>query len=244
MKKLPILVIDDEEPVRSALCEVLDPEFATSQAAGTREALALLKGRPFSFVLLDLLLADGSGKDLLRSIKSAWPLTEVILVTGTNDVGTVLECLEEGAYDYLNKPWDLQDLRAVARRAAEKWALATLLCATEADQEGLGNPSPRTLAAEYLQSRRIPYSPAYQERIRRAAQAGPSLPFHQIVEDLEKTLILDALKASRSNRTLAAQLLGLHRNSLNLKIKLLNIQVPPKRSQGRPAAPGPGTALA
>ncbi len=93
---------------------------------GTSEdALERLSQRPFSVVLCDINLPRMNGEALLSAVKSSWPNTEVVMVTGEKDVQTAVRCMRLGAYDYISKPWDVEELRTVVSRASEKSGLLT-----------------------------------------------------------------------------------------------------------------------
>jgi DNA-binding NtrC family response regulator len=61
----------------------------------------------------------------LLAIKASWPGTEVVMVTGAREVEQAVRCMKSGAYDYISKPWNVEELQAIVRRAAEKWRLST-----------------------------------------------------------------------------------------------------------------------
>jgi DNA-binding NtrC family response regulator len=123
--KRPILLVEDETSVRAAMAESLSLDFNTQQAGDAAAALSMLEKQLFAVVLLDIRLGSGmSGAEFLKKIKSTWPKTEVVMVTGDTDSKMAVQCLQDGAFAYLTKPFDLVELRTVAQRAAEKWQLA------------------------------------------------------------------------------------------------------------------------
>ena len=123
-EKVSILVLDDDGPHAEAAAESLsrsgyDCTVATSGTVGIR----LLDKNSFDVVLTDLVMRDLSGIEIVRKVKASTPETEVIVMTGYPSYETALEAMDEGAYDYLNKPIDLNILRAKIRKALEKQKL-------------------------------------------------------------------------------------------------------------------------
>ena len=107
------LLVDDDEPFLAALAEAVSRESFSTRTATTLAAAkrALAAGAP-DVVLIDLHLPDGNGMELLEEL-SAFPTTEVVLITGRASVETAVEALRRGACDYLIKPLDLARIRTV-----------------------------------------------------------------------------------------------------------------------------------
>jgi putative nucleotidyltransferase with HDIG domain len=116
-----ILVVDDEETIREIVSSMLTgAQFRTRQAASGVEALALLdSGEEFDLVLSDLLMPEMHGLDLLERAKERYPNVPVVMVTAVNDIQAALQALRNGAYDYLLKPFEREQLLATVRRALE-----------------------------------------------------------------------------------------------------------------------------
>ena len=113
-----ILLVDDEEGIRFTLGCLLKKEgFRVEVAAGRGEALALLAAGPFDLALVDIMLAGENGIGLLGDIKSMYPSTQVIMITGRPEVDTAAEAVRLGAFDYLTKPIRHETLMAVSRHA-------------------------------------------------------------------------------------------------------------------------------
>jgi DNA-binding NtrC family response regulator len=116
-----ILVLEDDAALSEVLCEELAGlGHATTPARTLAEGSASLKSAEFDVALLDLILPDGSGVDLLRQIVADELPTEAIVLTGFGEVGTAVEAMKLGAYDYLTKPTRLDELAVLVSRAAEK----------------------------------------------------------------------------------------------------------------------------
>src|SRR5512133_1865866 len=116
-----ILVVDDEEPIREIVCSMLRTAgYKCSQAHSGNEALALLdSGEEFELMLSDLMMAELDGIGLLERTKERYPDMPVVMVTAVHDISVALAAIRNGAYDYLLKPFEREQLLATARRALE-----------------------------------------------------------------------------------------------------------------------------
>ena len=116
-----ILVVDDEETIREIVSSMLhSAQFQTRQASSGMEALALLNsGEEFDLVLSDLMMAEMDGIALLERSKERFPAMPVVMVTAVHDIQVALQALRNGAYDYLLKPFEREQLLATVRRALE-----------------------------------------------------------------------------------------------------------------------------
>ncbi len=121
MDRLRVLVVDDEESVRSLLQRVLEGAgYTVETAANGREALAKISELETVTVLLDIKMPEISGMEVLQRIVNSQPETSVIMVTAVGDAPTAIEAMKLGAYDYIIKPFDHDDLVWKVRRAIEK----------------------------------------------------------------------------------------------------------------------------
>ncbi len=116
-----ILVVDDEEAIREIVSSMLaSAGYATAQAASGLEALAILQsGEEFSLMLSDLMMAELDGIGLLERAKERYPDMPVVMVTAVHDISVALAAIRNGAYDYLLKPFEREQLLAAVRRALE-----------------------------------------------------------------------------------------------------------------------------
>lgn len=136
----PLLVVDDEELNRNMLQRRLSRrDFEVLTAASGAEALDLAQQRPFDAVLLDLMMPEIDGLEVLRRLRADGVTIPVIMVTARDDSASVIECLEAGASDYVTKPIDfpvlLARLQAVLRvRRAEEAQLRARAEAEAANQ--------------------------------------------------------------------------------------------------------------
>src|ERR1051326_2508953 len=116
-----ILVVDDEEPIREIISSMLNTAgYKTRQAASGMEALAILNSNgEFELMLSDLMMAELDGIALLERSKEKYPDMPVIMVTAVHDISVALAAIRNGAYDYLLKPFEREQLLAMVRRALE-----------------------------------------------------------------------------------------------------------------------------
>jgi putative nucleotidyltransferase with HDIG domain len=116
-----ILVVDDEDTIREIVCSMLAAaNYKTRQASSGRKALALLdSGEEFELMLSDLMMADMDGIGLLERTKEGYPDMPVVMVTAVHDISVALAAIRNGAYDYLLKPFEREQLLATVRRALE-----------------------------------------------------------------------------------------------------------------------------
>lgn len=116
----PILIVEDDNTIRVTVGNFLARQgYDVEVAECGEQALALLKERSFGLVLLDLRLPDMNGLDILARIKESDDQPLVIIMTAYPEVRTAVAALKAGAYDYINKPFDLEDLQELIRRAME-----------------------------------------------------------------------------------------------------------------------------
>jgi signal transduction histidine kinase len=127
-----ILVVDDEQSVATTIKAILqlDGNEVTAVTSG-KEALDLLREREFDIVLTDLRLDDLDGIEILRETQKLWPDTVSIMLTGYASLESAVTALRSGAYDYLIKPSDVDELRATVGRALERRRLRQRLVELE-----------------------------------------------------------------------------------------------------------------
>jgi DNA-binding NtrC family response regulator len=115
-----ILIVEDDETIRVTVAGFLVRQgFEVDTAADGAQAQELLGARRFALVLLDLRLPDASGLDILARVREADESCLVVIMTAYPEVRTAVAALKAGAWDYINKPFDLEDLRELIRRASE-----------------------------------------------------------------------------------------------------------------------------
>ena len=116
-----ILIVDDEDPIRDFVSVMLSSaNFVCTQAGSGKEALALLdSGEEYELMLSDLMMPGMDGIALLEAAKERFPDMPVLMVTAVTDVSVALGAIRNGAYDYLLKPFERDQLLAAVRRALE-----------------------------------------------------------------------------------------------------------------------------
>jgi len=121
MSEPTILVVDDDPSALRALIQVLRREkYAAEGASSARDALDKMRERTFDLVITDIRMERMDGMELLRSVRSEWPGLPVIVMTAFASIDTAIRSIHEGAYDYLSKPYEIEDLRLTVRRALEQ----------------------------------------------------------------------------------------------------------------------------
>ncbi|MDH5511465.1 MAG: sigma-54 dependent transcriptional regulator, partial [Nitrospinota bacterium] len=119
--KLPVLLVDDEPFHLESCSALLYGCGVTNQVriSDSREVIPFLAGTPVELVVMDLLMPYMGGRELLGKIAVRWPDIPVIIMTGVGELDTAVECMRNGAYDYLQKPVDGSRFTATVTRALE-----------------------------------------------------------------------------------------------------------------------------
>ena len=119
--KIKVLLVDDEQQFVETLAQRLETRgFVVDTALEGDRCLAILKDKDMDVVVLDVQMPGRSGIDTLKEIKKLRPLTEVIMLTGHATVETAIEGMKLGAYDYLMKPSEIDDLVAKIKGITQK----------------------------------------------------------------------------------------------------------------------------
>jgi len=120
-KQERILIVDDEELIRRLLHQKLSSEgYRCQKASSAAQALDKLKSNPVELVILDIKMPGKSGMELLLELRARYPDTAVIMATAIADTTTAIQCMKEGAYDYITKPFNLDKVVLSVGRALEK----------------------------------------------------------------------------------------------------------------------------
>src|ERR1700752_2184818 len=115
-----LLVVDDEESLRITTAAIFENEgYFVDTAASGDEAIALLQQVDYDLVLTDLHMEGGDGLSVLSQIRQHAPLTISVVLTGFASVESAIAALQEGAYDYLIKPCDIESMKHTIRRGVE-----------------------------------------------------------------------------------------------------------------------------
>src|SRR5712692_9955858 len=115
-----VLIVDDERSMRMVLATFLKRKgFQVSEASGVGEALKKIQQERFDVVITDLKMDDGGGIDVLRAVKRHTPDTPVIILTGYATIVSAIETMKLGAFDYLTKPFEPDELLLSIHKALE-----------------------------------------------------------------------------------------------------------------------------
>jgi DNA-binding NtrC family response regulator len=120
-----VLIVDDDRGIRAVLAGTLEADYDVVVAVDGPSALEAFEQQRFDAVLLDIRMPGMGGLEVLRRMKAIEPRVEVILLSAVEEVPTVVEGMKSGAFDYVTKPWGIDDLlsrlaRAVRRREGEE----------------------------------------------------------------------------------------------------------------------------
>ena len=183
-----ILVCDDDQAMRETLSAILKRDYKVLTVSSGEAALALLREEDIDLILLDVRLPGITGFDLLRIVKENYGLIECIMISAINEVETAVQAMKHGAYHYITKEFDSDELRSLVRNAFERQDL---------------NRQVMTLSAQVA------------EQSEREFLIGPSRQIRDIVDLVQKVAKLSAtvliLGESGTGKELLARLL--HRES-------------------------------
>lgn len=122
--KMPvILIVDDEESIRESLQLILEDTYTILTVTNGQEAIELIEKNDVDIVLLDLFMPVMDGRETLNRLKDIAPDIDVVVVTAINSVKEAVECIRQGAYDYITKPFEPDEILSVVSRIIEKQRL-------------------------------------------------------------------------------------------------------------------------
>ena len=117
-----ILIVDDERDIRELISDILEDEgFATRLAGNSDEAVAAINAEPPALMILDIWLKDSQmdGIDILKAVKRDNPDVPVVIISGHGNIEIAVAAIKQGAYDFIEKPFNIDQLLVVIRRAME-----------------------------------------------------------------------------------------------------------------------------
>ncbi len=116
-----VLIVDDEKAARYGMVKALRPEgYRISEAEDALSALTLITQQSYDVIVSDVTMPGMNGIDLLRKVREHHPHARVIIITAHGSERLAVEAMKAGAFDYLAKPFEIDDLRAIVRHAAEQ----------------------------------------------------------------------------------------------------------------------------
>src|SRR5450759_5057189 len=123
-KKISILIVDDEESVRDSLYNwFIEDGYRVECAENANKALSIIESDNFDIILADIKMPGMDGLEMLRRIKLLKTETIVIVMTAFATVDTAVQALKDGAFDYVTKPFDPDDLSHLIRNATKQISL-------------------------------------------------------------------------------------------------------------------------
>ncbi|MFH0878673.1 MAG: response regulator, partial [Lentisphaerota bacterium] len=128
-----LLIVDDEEGGRESLKAIFCKTHRVSAVVGAREAEQVLAGERIDLILLDNIMPDKDGVTFLAEARDLYPDIPIIMVSGSRAVRPALEALRGGAFEYLTKPYDVEEIRRVVDLALERNALHRRVEALQGD---------------------------------------------------------------------------------------------------------------
>ena len=189
-KPKTVLIVDDDEGMRDTLTAILKREYRVLRVMNGEAALPVLNRENVDLVLLDVRLPGISGFEVLRIVKENYSLVEVIMISAINDIETAVQAMKHGAYHYVTKDFDYDQLRSLVRNASDRQDL---------------NRQVLTLSAQVA------------EQTEREFVVGPSKMTRDIIDLVQKIAKLSAtvliLGESGTGKELLARLV--HRESGN-----------------------------
>jgi DNA-binding NtrC family response regulator len=136
-KPKTVLIVDDDEGMRDTLTAILKREYRVLRVASGEAALPVLNREDVNLMLLDVRLPGISGFEVLRIVKENYSLVEVVMISAITDVETAVQAMKHGAYHYVTKDFDYDQLRSLVAKASERQDLnrqVLTLSAQVADQ--------------------------------------------------------------------------------------------------------------
>jgi len=116
-----ILIVEDEKSMREVLKILLEGEgYEVTTASDGLEGISLIEKDIFDLIITDMKMPKADGFEVLKRIKEISPDTIVIMITAFGNTDTAIEAMKMGAYDYITKPFNIEEIRLIVRKAIEK----------------------------------------------------------------------------------------------------------------------------
>jgi two-component system response regulator PilR (NtrC family) len=195
--QIQLLVVDDQQSIRK-LCSTIGASlgFSCTEAESAEAALAHLQTGSPDLVLADLKMENMTGLEFLEQVKKLLPRTEIAIMTGYGTIESAVQAMKLGAYDYITKPFRVEELKLVLQRMAEKIRLV--------EENQFLRERVNALAAAPSEVRMDPQS--------------------SDLEEMERTTIQRVFEEVKGDKALAGRKLGISRATLYRKLKRYGIQ--------------------
>ncbi|MBN1904136.1 MAG: response regulator [Deltaproteobacteria bacterium] len=118
--KLRLLIVDDDRTLLSALKTVFDQENVVTVCNDGKKAIDLCRNEKFDLIITDLMMPGANGLEVLTETRKIDPDCLVVLITGFASLETAVQAIREGAYDYITKPFKLEEIKIIVNNAREK----------------------------------------------------------------------------------------------------------------------------
>jgi DNA-binding NtrC family response regulator len=211
-----ILVVDDKPNMLTLLEQILGEHHSVTLAADGQQALERLADEEFDLVLTDVRMPGADGFEVLRTAKRRRPATEVIVMTAYASIGAAVEAIKRGAYDYVRKPFDPDDVVLVVARALEH--------ASQRAQERVPDVGPEGAQSGTDED---PLSVSFKDAVNQAS------------DEASRDYLSKLMRTYSGNVTLAAQRAGLQRESLHRLLKRYGLRAEAFRAKIEPGSDDP-----
>jgi DNA-binding NtrC family response regulator len=200
-----LLIVDDEPDSSEFMKRLVEPRgYLVRTASSAAEARRVLDTWQPQLVLMDLMLPDADGLELLRAFKDASPESQVIMVTGYGSVPKAVEAMRSGALTFIEKPVEPDVVLAMLEKAGEKLELSA---------------ENRRLKEELREQTTFANLVARSDAMPPTAAGTFTIPPHHTLAEIEKLAILQTLERTRWNKRKAANILGVYRPTLYSKLR-------------------------
>ena len=228
--QIKILVVDDEKVIRDGCRRVLaDNNYDVICADNGQVAMSLLEKDKVDIILLDLKMPVLSGEEVLEQTCKLYPDLPVIIITGHGTIDTAVECMKNGAYDFITKPFQIDQFLLTVKRASEKRTLEKK--AKQFEEENIKNLYDLTLEKSRLKTiincmangvmvtnrnmEIVLYNPALMRLLEITDHIDHPIPVNQLITDKNLIKALNDVQSANSSESKAiSQEIELNKNTL------------------------------
>lgn len=205
-----VLVVEDKPSVLKLMATVLGEQYRVTTCSSGEEAVAILGSGPVDVVLTDIRMPGASGFEVLRSARLRWPPPAVVMMTAYANVADAVAAMRQGAFDYVAKPLDADEIALVVARAVEH----------RLEQEPAGPHVVTQVRVDQGSDQRTDEAPSFRRAVEEARDHASRSYLERLME------------AFRGNVTQAAKRAGMTRESLHRVLRKYGVQS--DRSSGKP----------